>query len=117
MHNQHNFVQKRAKNEVIGHFIELGWFDWFEISILVASNPYVQGRFRKQKFQSYLQRTEGKQPLLVSNRVVAGLQEFVLVFSEYQLPAEGEGVYQWGMSASVLVCQCASLCAQENLKA
>ena len=79
MHNQHNFVQKRAKNEVFGHFIEFGWFNWFESSILFASNPYVQGRFRKPTFQSYLQRTEGKQPLLVSKRVVAGPQQFVLV--------------------------------------
>ena len=50
MHIWHNFVQKRAKNEDICHFIEFGWFDWFEISILVASNPYVLGRFKKQTF-------------------------------------------------------------------
>ena len=30
-------MQKRAKNEVFGHFIEFGWFNWFEISILFAS--------------------------------------------------------------------------------
>ena len=34
MHNKHNFVQKRAKNEVIGHFIELGWFERFQYWLL-----------------------------------------------------------------------------------
>ena len=35
MHIKHNYTKKvseRAKNQVFGHFIEFGWFDWSDIA-------------------------------------------------------------------------------------
>ena len=32
MHNEHSLCKKKSQNEVLGHFIEFGWFDWFDIA-------------------------------------------------------------------------------------
>ena len=28
----HNFYAKKARNEIFGHFIEFGWFNWSDIA-------------------------------------------------------------------------------------